>query len=275
MMKKLIPRLILLATATLIAASANAQTSEQNVNVTIRPSQTVEQRVADEIKARELKKAAEEKLAAEEAAKIAETSPQALLRRARVVYIGSNTDFFEAVQLQNSLRKHQEFDAWQMAIVDGRVEIADVVITIDRPLFTYTFTYKITSRNNGIVLATGKVTAFDGNDAAPKLAQRIIEEIKVARGMEKLSDGVTHKPVFLIRNLLRVVDLIMLFFPLSFVIFSPLRQRVGDMAAGTIVVSVRFAVTVRRTEVFVPRASAKVSLARFVWTGVQLVPAGP
>ena len=185
MMKKLIPRLILLATATLIAASANAQTSEQNVNVTIRPSQTVEQRVADEIKARELKKAAEEKLAAEEAAKIAETSPQALLRRARVVYIGSNTDFFEAVQLQNSLRKHQEFDAWQMAIVDGRVEIADVVITIDRPLFTYTFTYKITSRNNGIVLATGKVTAFDGNDAAPKLAQRIIEEIKVGRGESK------------------------------------------------------------------------------------------
>jgi uncharacterized RDD family membrane protein YckC len=39
----------------------------------------------------------------------------------------------------------------------------------------------------------------------------------------------------LIRNLLRIVDL-MLVFPLGFVIFSPLRQRVGDMAAGTIVV---------------------------------------
>ena len=65
-MKKLTPRLILLATVSLIAVSVNAQTTEQNVNVTIKPSQTVEQRVADEIKAKELKKAAEEKLAAAE-----------------------------------------------------------------------------------------------------------------------------------------------------------------------------------------------------------------
>jgi uncharacterized RDD family membrane protein YckC len=39
----------------------------------------------------------------------------------------------------------------------------------------------------------------------------------------------------LVRNLLRVID-ILLFFPLSFVLFSPLRQRVGDMAGGTIVI---------------------------------------
>lgn len=187
MIKKLTPRLILLAIATLIAASANAQTGEQNVNVTIRPSQTVEERVADEIKAKELKKAAEEKAAAEAAARIAETRPKALLSRARVVYIYSETDFFEEVQLQNALRKHTEFDAWQMAIVDGwnKRDNADITIYIDRPLFTYTFTYQIIERSNGIVLATGKVTAFDGNSAAPKLAQRIIDEIKAARGESK------------------------------------------------------------------------------------------
>jgi ABC-type proline/glycine betaine transport system substrate-binding protein len=183
-MKKLTPRLILLASVTLVAVSAKAQTTEQNVNVTIRPSQTVEQRVADEFKEKELKKAAAEKLAAEEAARIAETTPKAILRRARVFYIYSDTEFFEEVQLQNALRKRPEFETWQMAIVDGwnKRDVADVVIEIDRPLFTYTFTYQITNRSNGIVLATGKVTAWDGNDAAPKLAQRIIEEMKVARG---------------------------------------------------------------------------------------------
>jgi hypothetical protein len=187
MMKKLTPQLILLAAITLIAVGAKAQTTEQNVNVTVRPSQTVEQRVADEIKANELKKAAEEKLAAEEAARIAEINPKALLRRARVVYVDSDTSFFESEQLQNALRKREEFDAWQMAIVDGwgKQNVADIVINIDRPLFTYTFIYKITSRSHGIILATGKVTAFDGNDAAPKLAQRIIEEIRVARGEGK------------------------------------------------------------------------------------------
>lgn len=186
-MKKLTRRLILLATATLIAATANAQTAEQNVNVTVRPSQTVEQRVADEIKAKELKKAAEEKLAAEAAARIAQTNPKFLLSHARLVQVSSQTEFFAEVLLQNALRKRAEFDTWQMAIVDGARahEVTDIFITIDRPLFTYTFTYEISNRTNGIVLATGKVTAFDGNSAAPKLAQRIIEDIKVARGESK------------------------------------------------------------------------------------------
>lgn len=186
-MKRLTPRLILLAAITLIAAGANAQTTEQNINIRIRPSQTVEERVADEIKANDLRKAAEEKRAAEEAAKIAETNPKTLLRKARVIYISTQTGFIEEVQLQNELRKRPEFETWQMAIVDGGLkrDVADVVIEIDRPLFTYTFTYQIVSRGNGIVLATGKVTAFDGNIAAPMLAKRIIEEMKVARGESK------------------------------------------------------------------------------------------
>lgn len=186
-MKKLTPRLILLAAMTLIAAGANAQTTEQNINITIRPSQTVEQRVADEIKAEDLRKAAEEKRAAEEAAKIAETNPKTLLRNARIVYVAVHTGFIEEVQLQNELRKRPEFETWQMAIVDGwkKQDVADIIIDIDRPLFTYIFTYQITSRSTGIVLATGKVTAFDGNFAAPMLAKRIIEEMKVARGETK------------------------------------------------------------------------------------------
>jgi len=181
---KLTPCMILFFAFSLVVINVNAQTAQQDVNVTIRPSQTTEERVAEEVKLKELRKAAEEKLAAEEAVRIAETNPKNLLRKARVVLISSDSSFFEEVQLQNALRKRTEFDAWQMAIVDGwgKRDIADIIIEIDRPLFTYTFTYQITSRSNGIVLATGKVTAFDGNAAAPILAERIMEEIKVARG---------------------------------------------------------------------------------------------
>jgi len=186
-MKKLTLQLMLIAITTLIATTIHAQTPEQNVNVTIRPSQTAEERVAEEVKLKELRKAADEKLAAEEAARIAETNPKVLLRRARIVFVDSSTSFFDAVQLQNALRKREEFGAWQMAIIDGwdKRNVADVMINIDRPLFTYTFTYKIINQSNGILLATGKVTAFDGNDAAPKLAQRIIQELKDARGEGK------------------------------------------------------------------------------------------
>jgi hypothetical protein len=168
---------IALAAVFFIASGTYGQSNEQRVTVTVRPAQTVEERVADEIKERELRKAAEDKLAAEK-------NPRALLNHARTIFVSSDTEFFEPIQLQNALRKREEFDSWQMAIVDGwsNRDSSDVHIEIDRPLFTYTFTYQITDRSTGIVLATGKVTAFDGNAAAPKLARKIIEEIKKARG---------------------------------------------------------------------------------------------
>ena len=180
--------LLIVAAAFAVGVETRAQTtSEQNINVTVRPSQTVEEKVAAEMKEKDLRKAAEEKRAAEESARAVETSPKALLGRARTFYIDSDTSYFESVQLQNALLKRPEFDTWQMAIVEGwdKRNVADVLIDIDRPLFTYTFTYKITDRSKGIVLATGKVTAFDSNAAAPMLAARIVEEIKKARGETK------------------------------------------------------------------------------------------
>jgi hypothetical protein len=166
------------------ATGARAQT-ERRVVVKIEPSQTVEERVSDEVTAKELKKEAEERMAAEESARAAGLNPRTLLKDARTFYVSSGTSFFEPVQLQNELRKRTEVEPRPMAILDGdweRRSVADVLVHIDRPLFTYTFTYQLTHRSSGVVLAAGKVTAFDGNAAAPKLARRIIEEIKLARG---------------------------------------------------------------------------------------------
>jgi uncharacterized RDD family membrane protein YckC len=50
-------------------------------------------------------------------------------------------------------------------------------------------------------------------------------------------DGERPTPAALVtRNLLRLIDLSMMFFPLVLVLYSPLRQRAGDVAAGTLVV---------------------------------------
>lgn len=183
-----IARVLGVVVAALVVAGAEARgQTEQNVTVTIRPSQTAEEKVAGEFKEKALRKEAEERLAAEESARIAETSPRALLRRARTIYVESGTSFFEPVQLEDALRDRAEMDTWGMALVDGyaRRAVADVIVEIDRPVFTYTFTYRVTHRERGVVLATGKVTAFDGNDAAPKLAKKIVEEFKKARGETK------------------------------------------------------------------------------------------
>lgn len=181
-------RMFLFASIVLGCAGVlSAQTAEQTINVRILPTTTPEERVANEIKEKDLRKAAEEKRAAEEAAKIEATSPKAMLSHARILYIRSDTEYFEAVQLQNALLKRSEVDSWQLALIDNwdRRAVSDTEIEIDRPLFTFTFTYKITNQRTGIVLATGKVTAWDGNAAAPMLAERIVDEIRKARGEAK------------------------------------------------------------------------------------------
>jgi hypothetical protein len=181
-------RLCLLTAITLGATVVlSAQTAEQTINIRMLPTTTVEEKVANEIKEKELRKAAEEKRIAEEAARIAATSPKAMLSRARILYLTSNTEYFEKVQLQNALRKRSELDDWQMWIIDDwdKRSVSDTEIEIDRPVFTFTFTYKITNQKTGMVLATGKVTAWDGDAAAPMLADRIVDDIRKARGEAK------------------------------------------------------------------------------------------
>jgi hypothetical protein len=177
-------RMCLMCAVVFTAASvASAQTADQTLNVRIVPTTTVEERVANEAREKQLR----EKMAAEEAARIQATSPNTLLSHARILFISSSTTYFEAVQLENALRKRKEVDAWQVAMVDEwqKRDVADAHIEIDRPFFTFTYTYKITDRKTGIVLATGKLNAIDSNAAAAMLADRIVDEIKKARGETK------------------------------------------------------------------------------------------
>jgi len=176
---------------TIIVAAAFTSVQAQTGATPAKSAQDIalENRVANEMKEKQLRKEWEQKLAAEEANRIVALRPQDLLSYSRTFYINSDTDFFEEVQLQNELRKRTEFKDWQLSIVDGwnNREVAELWVEIDRPLFTYTFTYEVIHRRTGMVLSTGKVTAFDGNLAAPKLAERIIQDIKKAREAAKKS----------------------------------------------------------------------------------------
>jgi hypothetical protein len=179
-------RILLLLALPLVTSGIALSQTDQTITVKVVPAMTVEERVAADTKEKELRKAAEEKQIAAEAEKIAATNPKTLLSHVRILFISSSTDYLEAVQLENALRRRNEVDAWQIAMVGwDKRNVADTEIEIDRPVFTFIFTYKITNRSTGILLATGKVTAFDGNAAAPMLAERIVEEIRKARGEVK------------------------------------------------------------------------------------------
>jgi len=77
------------------------------------------------------------------------------------------------------------------------------------------------------------------------LVHTAVSEIFFGRTLGKLLCGLRvvgldgQRPpatALLTRNLLRLIDLSMMFFPLVLVLYSPLRQRAGDVAAGTLVV---------------------------------------
>jgi hypothetical protein len=108
------------------------------------------------------------------------TSAAELLREAQMIHIQSSTKFFDPFQLESELQKQSEFTEWNLMLVD-RSDAADIQVEIDRPLFTYTFNYRVVDRKTRVVLATGKVSAINGSAAAPKLAKEILQQVKEAR----------------------------------------------------------------------------------------------
>jgi mono/diheme cytochrome c family protein len=103
-----------------------------------------------------------------------------LLRSARTVFFWSDTVYLRSESVENALRGREDFQSLDIAIVKDR-EAADLVIDLNRPLFTFDFTYSVIHRNSSRLVASGKVTAFNGNAAAPKIAKELTRQIQSAR----------------------------------------------------------------------------------------------
>jgi len=111
---------------------------------------------------------------------VASADPKQLLRTAKSAVIHTRTMFFTPEVLEREFVKQPGFNALGLVLVkDARV--ADLVITVDRPLFTYTFTYAVTDASTSIVLDSGKVTAVDGNAAAGKIMHELLTRLRKLR----------------------------------------------------------------------------------------------
>ncbi|MGD0499389.1 MAG: S1C family serine protease [Bryobacteraceae bacterium] len=111
---------------------------------------------------------------------VANADPKQLLRTAKTAIIHTRTSFFTPETLEREFVKQAGYKTLGLVLVkDPRV--ADLSITIDRPLFTYTFTYAITDARTSVVLDTGKVTAIDGNSAAGKIAKEMTARLMALR----------------------------------------------------------------------------------------------
>jgi hypothetical protein len=82
--------------------------------------------------------------------------------------------------LENALRSRADFQSLDIVIVKDS-KAADLIINLDRPFFTFDFTYSVTHRQSSILVAGSKVTAFNGKGAVPKIAKELIKQMQAAR----------------------------------------------------------------------------------------------
>ena len=94
----------------------------------------------------------------------------------------SKSVFLKPENLERELQKRSEFAALGLTMVRDRRK-ADIEIEINRPPFTFIYAFTLTNPETSVVLTDGKVTAFDGTFAAPKIAKDILKRIALARGL--------------------------------------------------------------------------------------------
>ena len=106
--------------------------------------------------------------------------PGYLLHIARSVAVCSRDSHIPVDTLIGELLAQKGFSDFDLNIVrDERA--ADLVIQIDHPLHLFDFTYIVTDRRTSVVLASGKVIAWDGIRAAPPLSKKIVAGLKDAQ----------------------------------------------------------------------------------------------
>ncbi|HVF66311.1 MAG TPA: hypothetical protein VM914_01520 [Pyrinomonadaceae bacterium] len=117
----------------------------------------------------------------EESARARVKDPATILRRARFVYVSSDSAFVNAQEVEDSLLKRKEFRAWGMVVTRNFGE-ADLVVEIRRKAFTRRFTFSVVDPRTNEVLASGKMrSVLFGKKIPNKVAEQFANRVKVYR----------------------------------------------------------------------------------------------
>ena len=113
-------------------------------------------------------------------AAIANANPDQLLKNAKTIALRSKTLFLTIDTLQRTLITNKQWKELGLVIVQDQ-RLADLVVEVDRPLFTYVHTFVLTDAKTSIVIVAGKQTAFDGTSASGGLAKDLVKILAAAR----------------------------------------------------------------------------------------------
>jgi len=110
------------------------------------------------------------------------------IKKARTIFISSETAFLTVSTLDRALLKQKDWDRLGLNIVDNTAG-ADLELKVDRLVLTHIHTYVLTDKATGIVLASGRVRAFDGVVASDPMAEQIVKALTAARLQGKPATG--------------------------------------------------------------------------------------
>jgi hypothetical protein len=113
-------------------------------------------------------------------AAIAGADTNQLLRNAKTICLSSDTAFLTVETMQRALLKQKDWSELDLKIV-GDPKLADLLLHVDRLVFTHIHTYVLTDKKTSIVLASGRKTSFDGITASPDIANQVVKILMDAR----------------------------------------------------------------------------------------------
>jgi hypothetical protein len=88
-------------------------------------------------------------------------SPVEVLRSAQTLFIRTKSSYFKPAALEQELLDRSEVQIWGLVI--SREEInADLIIEVDRKLFTNKFVYSVIDPRTNTVLISGKIGSLGG-----------------------------------------------------------------------------------------------------------------
>jgi hypothetical protein len=117
-----------------------------------------------------------------------------ILKNARTILICSETEFLTSSTLDRALMRQKDWEKLGLSIVSGscfdnprisKPRPAELRLQINRILFTHVHTYILTDKTTGLVLAAGRVRAFDGVVASGPMAGQIVKILSAARRPER------------------------------------------------------------------------------------------
>ncbi len=106
--------------------------------------------------------------------------PAFLRREARSLYVHSGTTRFRVEAVQEGFGENKGFQELGIVFVD-RPSRADLMLRVGRPVFTFDFTYQLTDRRTGVVLASGRFTAADAKLGIQRIVATIVAKLSSAR----------------------------------------------------------------------------------------------